>query len=138
MSDFKKEVDYGIDNFQQQKVLTSNESLVQVILNLFFMKPGNLPNLPYIGININSYLYKLEDQLDADELKKKIFDQCSELISYINIGEIKIFISEYKNQSILLIYLPVLGSSALLLGFTKTTSGEVLFNYDYENNILSV
>jgi hypothetical protein len=137
MSGFKSELVFGLDNFQRQKVLDSNNSLAQVILNIFFMRPGNLPSLPHIGINITSYLYKFEDELDAEGLKEKIYSQCSELIPYLDIGNIKIFVANYKGNGILMIAIPIIGGDNILYAFTKDSTGNVLFNYDFEANIMN-
>jgi len=140
MEGLGKDLDFGLDNFQQQKMLSEKDSLAQVILNLFVLRPGNLPSQPHIGINIREYLYKFEDNLDADALKDKIYNQCSALISYINLGEVKVFTANYKNQDVLLISIPIFDDnnteSTILYGFTKDQSGNVLFNYEYTDDII--
>jgi len=139
MAGFKSELGFGLDNFQQQQILSSKDSIVQVLLSLFFMKPGNIPSLPWIGINIRSYLYKFGDDIDAEELKEKIYTQCSSLIPYLNLGAVKAFVANYNQQSLLIIVIPIIDDTGtttdVLFGFGKNSSGEVLFNYQFETGI---
>jgi len=139
MENFKKEIDFGVDNFQKQKVLNSNQSIAQIIVNLFFMRPGNIPSLPHIGINIHQYLYSIDDQVNIDGLKENIYRQCPALIPYLNMGEVKVFVAEYKGQGILMVAIPVLtDNTTILLGFTKNNSGDILFNYSIEESITNI
>jgi hypothetical protein len=135
---FKSEVDFGFDNFQQPKKLDPKETVAQVILNLFTMRPGSMPSMPHIGINIREYLYKFEEDIDLEELKKKIFTQCTEILSSVSIGDINVFIAPHNGQDILVIIIPLTGipdDPALLLGFSKNTENELLFQYQFENGL---
>lgn len=112
------------------------ETVAQVILNLFMMRPGNYPSLPHIGINIRQYLYKLEEDIDVNELKEKIFTQCSQLLSFISIGEVKAFVVPHEGQALLIVVIPITGldddDNALVLGFQQDENNELLFNYQFE------
>lgn len=133
---FKFEVDFGFDNFQQPKVLNPKDSIAQVILNLFTMRPGSMPSMPHIGLNIREYLYKLEGEVDVDELKNKIYSQCSELLSFVPIGELQVFFTPYQGTDILVIILPIHGldenDDVLLMGFQKSDDSDMLFTYQFE------
>jgi hypothetical protein len=100
------------------------------------MRPGSMPSLPHIGIDIRSYMYKMEDNLDADELKQKIFTQCSDLLSFVSIGDIQVFVAPHEGQSIMIVIIPVSGvddqDAALLMGFKQDQNNELLFNYKFE------
>lgn len=141
MTVFKGELDFGLDNFQKQKVLDSNNSIARILLNLMLMKPGNLPSLPHIGIDVKQYLYRLEDEIDPDELKNKIYNQCSELIPYLVLGQVKVFVTNYKGQALLLISVPITDStkvqdtSSILFGFSKDYSNGVTFNYQLDEDM---
>jgi hypothetical protein len=133
-----KEVVFGLDNFQQPKMLSDKETIAQNILNLLFMRPGNLPSLPHIGINIKQYLYKLDSGIDPEEIKDKIYNQCSAVIPYIVLGDIRLFIAEQNGTSMLLLVIPIEGSDAIIYGFQKESStGGVLFNYDFTTNVMN-
>lgn len=58
-----KEVSFGINKYHKPLLLNRRDSIVQVIMNALFLKPGNLPNLPKIGVDIDQYIYKSEDEL---------------------------------------------------------------------------
>lgn len=140
MEQFGGELGFGLDGFQKQQVYDSNNSIARVLLNLLLMKPGNLPSLPHIGIDINKYLYVLEDDIDPDQLKNDIYNQCSELIPYLILGEVKVFVANYNGQGVLLINIPIqdttnVSSSSILYGFTKDYSNGVTFNYELEQNL---
>lgn len=138
---FKSEMDFGLDNFQQPKKLNAKDSIAQVIINLLLMRPGNMPSLPHIGININQYLYVLEEDLDADKLKEDIYSQCSELLSYISLGEVKVFIAPHEGENLLIISVPISGlteeEETLFLGFKQDKSNDILFNYEFENKLVN-
>ncbi len=132
-TEFKKEMDFAIDNFGKQKYLTSIESIGNIILNLFFMRPGTMPSMPELGININSYIYNLTDEVDVDEIKNKLQSQCSELLPYLILGEIRVFIQEIKGQDVLMVVLQLeidkSDPDTLIYGFAKDKrTGETLYN----------
>lgn len=133
-SEFKKEMDFALDNFGKQKYLSSVESIGQTILNLFVMRPGNIPSMPELGININQYIYNLTDEIDVDEIKNKLQQQCSELLPYLILGEIRVFIQEIKGQDVLMIALQIetdqSNPETLVYGFAKDkTTGETISDF---------
>ena len=67
MAEIKHELTFGIDNFGKQNMLSKSESVAQVLINLLFMRPGQMPSLPHLGINIKQYLYKFEEDIDVTE-----------------------------------------------------------------------
>lgn len=134
MNDFMNEIDFELDNFGEQKIYDSAESLAKTLLNLFFLKPGSLPSLPHIGINITQYLYNLDDGIDVDELKNKIYNQCPELIPHLIIRNVQTFVSKYKNQSILIISIPIEingENKTILYGFGRDDKGNLIFNFEF-------
>lgn len=135
---FKKEMDFAIDNFGQQKYHRSIDSISSILLNLFFMRPGTMPSMPELGINISSYLYQMTDELDTTELKDKIQMQCSDLLPYLIMGDINVSITKIQGQDVLVLSLSMdlgQGQETALYGFTKDkTTGETLYNYDTLKN----
>lgn len=129
-----KEVDFNLNNFGEPQTYDSAESLARTLLNLFFLKPGGLPSLPHVGINIQQYLYNLDDSIDVDELKNKIYNQCPQLIPHIALGNVQVFISEYRGQSILIISVPISvdgGKNTILYGFGRDDKGNLIFNFEF-------
>ena len=49
------EMDFKLDNFENQKIYTGALAIAHKIKNLFFLRPGDMPSLPKAGINIQSY-----------------------------------------------------------------------------------
>lgn len=124
-----KELGLDIDDFDQQKVYNDKDTIARLMLNILFMKPGHLPNLPHIGIDISQYLFKQEGEFDPNELKNNIALQCSEFIPYMLTGEITITFSEHKGIQFLLIGIPITIDSTeemLLIGLSPT-DGNKLF-----------
>lgn len=103
----KREVDFGKNELGKPKILTEKESVCNIILNLLLMKPGNLPSMPHIGINIQQYLYKVENSFDVDELKNKIYAQAKELLPYVLNDGIQVFTTDQNGKSVLLINFPI-------------------------------
>lgn len=137
MQGLGREVDFGPDNFNKPKILNPSESIAQIIYNLLLMKPGNLPSMPHVGIDIKQYLYMHEDALNGDELKDKIYSQCKELLPYLMIGDILVKVIPHQNNDILFINIPMsIGNEQsekqLLMGFTKDSSGEMLTQYQLD------
>lgn len=117
-----KEISLSLDGFGRQKVLGEKDTVAQQVLNLLFMKPGHLPNMPHLGIDINQYLYSQEDSFDTSELQSKIVSQCTELMPYMINGDVTVTFTENEGLQILLIGIPVSidGDDLLLIGLTPT------------------
>lgn len=132
----KSEVGFGKDNFGNPKQYNIRDSISLIILNILLMKPGNLPSMPHIGIDIKSYLYLNENQINAEELKQKIYEQCHEMFIYLVASDIKIYITNQQGSNILLIYLPIKINNkddAILYSFQNDINGEIQYNYAFES-----
>ena len=55
------DVAFDTDSMGRPKVLSSFELGVNTILTLLFMKPGQYPSIPELGIDIESYLHEYAD-----------------------------------------------------------------------------
>lgn len=123
-----KEIGLDIDDFDQQRVFTDKDTVARLMMNILFMKPGHLPNLPHIGIDINQYLYKQEDGFDTNDLKNRIATQSMELMPYMLTGEISIKFSEHNGVQFLLIGIPISLDSdeeMLLIGLSPTDGNKI-------------
>ena len=133
-----KEYLFSLNDFQQPKSIDDLEAIGQMILNLFFMRPGNIPSMPHIGINLPQYLYKLQGDFDPEEIKQQIYNQCAELMAYITLGEVRIFTTVYKGQDVLIVSVPVVGTdTTILYGLTKTQN-DVSYNMQFQKIAQSV
>lgn len=135
---FKKELQFGLDNFSRQKVLTEKDSIAQALLNLLFMRPGQMPSLPHIGINVRKYLYQFEDEINVGELKEDIAYQCSELLPYLDMSNLQLFIVPYRGVDILMLMVPILvegDTPTLVIGMQRGDNGNVVFNYQFTHEL---
>lgn len=132
----KSEVGFGKDNFGNPKQYNIRDSVSLIILNILLMKPGNLPSMPHIGINIRNYLYMNEDEINAEELKQKIYLQCHEMFMYLVSSDIRLYINGQQGRNILMIYIPLKiegQDDALLYSFQNDINGEIKYNYAFES-----
>lgn len=102
-----KDMAFGLDSFQQPKVLNEVESIAQYILNVLMWKPGTLPGLPHIGINIREMLYTFVDDFQPEVLKTKIENQCNELMPNLLTSNIAIAPVEYDGKEFFVLIIPV-------------------------------
>lgn len=71
---------FGTDTLGRPKVLSSFQIGVNAVLTLLFMKPGQFPSIPDLGIDIDSYLHEYSDDPNIPiEIKNKLSDQCNRL-----------------------------------------------------------
>ena len=69
-----------VDNFNKPKVISSFELMVDAIITLLFMKPGQFPSIPDLGIDIESYLHEYADDRNIPStIENKLNDQCNRL-----------------------------------------------------------
>lgn len=134
MPSIGKEVGFGQDNFSKPKILNEKDSISTVILNLLLMKPGNMPSLPHLGINIKNYLYVREDELDVNTLKNDIYNQCHELFPWLLSDEVKLMKNTQEGKDILIVYIPIISddSQAIVYAFQQGTNGEVIHNMAFK------
>lgn len=136
----KSEVDFGVDDFGNQKILSPRESVAQLLFNVLFMRPGQMPSMPHIGINIKKYLYKMDDELDVSQLKSELAKQCSEVMPYLDTNNMALTIQEYKGQPMLLIIIPITienDTSTLIAGLQVSTADDnVKFSYTFDTSLM--
>lgn len=66
------------DSMYKPKILSSFELGINSILTLLFMKPGQYPSIPDLGIDIESYLHEYSDDPKIPgEIRNKLIDQCN-------------------------------------------------------------
>lgn len=129
---------YGVNNFNETKVLTEAETLVNNILMILFGKPGFYPSIPWLGMDIQQYLYKFEDEIDDLKIKSKLASQCREFLPNIEDGSMDVYSTTYQGRSMLIFQLPVIvdeNSVILSLGVTINTKGEMVYNFVASDDI---
>jgi hypothetical protein len=69
-----------IDGYNKPKVISSFEMMINGILTLLFMKPGQFPSIPDLGIDIESYLHEYADDPSIPStIENQLNDQCNRL-----------------------------------------------------------
>ena len=68
------------DDTYKPKVISTLEMCINTILTLLYMKPGQYPSIPELGIDIESYLHEYADDPNIpSEIENKLRDQCNRL-----------------------------------------------------------
>ena len=131
--------DVGIekDNFQKSKIFNEKDSLVNYILNILLMRPGNMPGLPHIGVDIGKYVKSdMSDSLNVDVLKGLIVSNCSDLLPYLSSDELFVgIIRDEDMRQYLAIKIPIVveGNSKeyddVYYVFYRNTLNNLEFNF---------
>ncbi len=132
----KREVDFGNDNFGKPKVLSQQESVAQVLINLLFLKPGQMPSLPHIGINIKKYLYQFDEKINTEAIKRQIINQCNTLYPYIDTSGLIVTVVKAMNDPVFVIVLPFSiaddGRDLVIVIKRDVSLGTITFNYEFQ------
>lgn len=68
------------DSFYKPKVIGSFDLIINSIIMLLYMKPGQYPSIPELGINIESYLHEYSDDANIpNKIQSLLYDQCNRL-----------------------------------------------------------
>lgn len=69
-----------IDSTYKPKVISTFEMCINSIITLLFMKPGQYPSIPDLGIDIESYLHEYSDDPNIpSQIKNALRDQCNRI-----------------------------------------------------------
>lgn len=109
------EMDFSLNNFNEQKIYTGAMAYAHKIKNLLFMRPGDFPSMPEMGINIQSIRYQSLDDLVAGELREKLSDQITKYIMSLPVENIEV--SAMKAN----------GDYFLILKFTLTETEQIVY-----------
>lgn len=68
------------DDTYKPKVISTFQMCINSVLTLLYMKPGQYPSIPELGIDIESYLHEYaDDQSIPTQIENKLRDQCNRL-----------------------------------------------------------
>lgn len=129
-----KNPDFGVDNFLQSKYLNESETVATNFLTLLFGKPGFLPSMPDIGINIQEKIYLFTDEIDVAQLKSEVAAQCSEYMNYVLDDSFNIIKTTQNDESILIFILPTQEKGKtrhFIVGVSTTSSGDLKYNFTW-------
>lgn len=132
---------FELNEFNEPRIRSEIEVIKDVLLFVLFSKPGSYPSLPEIGLDIENYLYTFYDELDTEELREQITEQCAMLGAYINNGTIAIRKVKYHDQPSLMINIDgtetfppgykhdnIGGSDRYLIGITYDDMNQMIYN----------
>lgn len=127
-----KDPSFKINDFNQPKVLSTLETYVNNVMMILFGKPGFYPSIPELGMDIEQYLYKFSDEIDTDEIKAKLADQCNDFLPEIQSGDLDIIVTKYEDRNTLLFVLPIIDDIVnyrVILGVSTNARGEMIYNF---------
>lgn len=130
---------FELNEFNEPRIRSEIETLKDVLLFVLFAKPGQYPSLPQIGMDIGSELYEFYDEIDIDDFKSQLIEQCEMLGTYISAGSINIQKLIYKDQPSMII--DVQGSETFPAGYKHDQIGDssrymIGITYDELNNMI--
>lgn len=104
-----RDVGLDKDNFQKSKIFNETDSLINYILNILLMRPGNMPSMPELGVNIGQYVQSsMQSKLDTELLKGLITSNCEDLLPYLTSDDLFVGIAQDEyGKDVLLIKIPL-------------------------------
>ncbi len=98
------------DDFQKSTIYNRHQSLVNYILNILLMKPGNLPTMPNIGVDITKYIKNnMTEILDPEQIQGLIASNCKELLPFIDDSRIYVAnVDNINDKTYLIISIPLM------------------------------
>lgn len=138
-----RDIGLGKDHFQKSKIFNETDSMVNYILNILLMKPGNMPSMPDIGVNIGQYIQPhMQRKLDSEYLKGLIISNCEDLLPYLSEDDIivSIMIDDY-NRDVLIIKLPLIVDESskvekdIYYAFYRNELNELEFNFLIDDDL---
>lgn len=137
--------DIGIDkdNFQKSKIYNRTDSLINYILNILVMRPGNMPSMPELGVNIGQYVQKsMQGKLDSELIKGLIVSNCEDLLPYLTSDDIYVGVMRDENgKDVLVIKLPLIVDEVsqeqqdLYYAFYRNELNDLKFNFLLDDNL---
>lgn len=129
----------SLNEFGQPKLMSEIEVVKNAVLTAMFSRRGQYPSLPMIGMDIGSRLYSLYSEVDCDELKDELIQQCSALGVYLQSNVVQIRKQLYRGQPSLLIQ--IAGQQSYPAGYmrdtvSKTNGYRIGITYDDLNQMI--
>lgn len=132
-----RDVGLGKDHFQKSKIFNETDSLVNYILNILLMRPGNIPSMPELGVNIGQYIQpNMQKELNTEFIKGLIVSNCEDLLPYLSADEIIVTIAQDDyGRDVLIIKLPLVMDESskveqdIYYAFYRNELNELEFNF---------
>lgn len=115
------------DSMYKPKVISSFQTCINSILTLLFMKPGQYPSIPDLGIDIDSYLHEYADDPTIPmKIKSDLMDQCNRI--QLTGMDIECYI-EKLNNGVNALVVDITGNDRLAYG---SESNHVIIGISYD------
>ena len=129
----KKELTLGLNSFNTPEELSGVRAWVQLIVNLMFIRKGQYPSNPKIGIGIQDYDYKFVDDAKA-ALQADLKYQTETFIPEVPIESIQVTSTTVERQNILVIIITLRYNNELVTTVVATAENSN-HNIDFEIKI---
>lgn len=96
---------FELNDYNEPRLRDEAETLKNIVLLILFMKPGQYPSIPYLGMDIQNRLYSFYDEIDESSITRELMEQCQFLGAYIRNGSIVVKKMIYQNMPSLIIYI---------------------------------
>lgn len=138
-----RDVGLGKDNFQKSKIFNETDSLINYILNILLMRPGNMPSMPEIGVNIGQYIQpSMQKRLDTEFIKGLIVSNCEAILPYLVSEELIVsIVRDSFDRDVLLIKIPLVVESDsrvekdVYYAFYRNELNELEFNFLVDDDL---
>lgn len=131
---------FGVNDFKNPKITNEAETIKNNILTLLFMRKGSYPSIPELGIGIQDTLYQFFDDINTEDLTRRIASQCTEFIPSVNSGALQVHKTYQRTSNgklpVLLIVVPTSVDSnekSLVLALSPDNNGDVSIATSYAN-----
>lgn len=128
-----KELDFDVDGFGNQKYLTDAESAAKQILIMLFLRKGDYPSMPDLGIDISRYVrFKNMDMVTGGALKERITTQMNQYCPGVQLKDVVVYATKYKGQPVLIIDFEVEAEKTISIALTQATKKKTInFKVDF-------
>lgn len=137
--------DIGLDkdNFQKSRIFNETDSLVNYILNILVMRPGNIPGMPELGVNIGQYVHPgMQGKIDVNQIKGLILSNCEQLMPYLIADKMVVaIVKDQYGKDVLLIKIAVgveqdsRQQKDIYYAFYRNELNELEFNFLVDNDL---
>ena len=110
---------FELDDFNKPRLREEAELVKNVVLLILFMRPGQYPSIPYLGMNIRDKLYSFYDEIDETSLARELTEQCQALGTYIQQGDIIIKKMIYRDMPSLIIHVSTTSTDGSVISYTN-------------------
>ena len=139
----QRDIGMDKDNFQKSRIFNETDSLVNYILNILVMRPGNIPGMPELGVNIGQYVHSgMQGKIDVNQIKGLIISNCEQLMPYLIADKMVVaVVKDQYGKDVLLIKIAVgveqdsRQQKDIYYAFYRNELNELEFNFLVDNDL---